>query len=96
MPDKEKEWQVKAGQLYFKEHLKIVNVSEMVRKSRQTVSSYRQKRPEWEMEQEYRRLESEKRRKSQERFWDVLHITQRNMKREDEIAVSILSREKNY
>lgn len=96
MSDKEKEWQVNARRLYFKKHLKIVTVSEMVRKSRQTVSSYLQTLPEWEAEQEYRRLESIKRRKSQKRFWDMLHRTEPNLKREHEIAVSILSREKYY
>ena len=95
MPEK-RTWQETARQLYFKEHLKIITVSEMVEKSRQTVSSYLQTLPEWEDEQEYRRVESEKRRKRQKRFWEMLHRTEPNLKREHEIAVSILSREKYH
>ena len=95
MPEK-RDWQETARQLYFKEHLKIITVSEMVEKSRQTVSNYLKSCPEWECETEYRKLESEKRRKSQKRFWELIHRTEPNLRREHEIAVSILSREKYH
>lgn len=96
MPESKKDWHSDARRLYFEEHLKIITVSKVVGKSRQTVSSYLQSLPEWEDEQEYRRHESIKRRKSQKHFWDMLHRTEPNLKREHEIAVSILSREKYH
>ena len=96
MSENNKDWREDAKRLYYEEHLKIVTVSDLVGKSRQTVSSYLQALPEWENEQEYRRLESNKRRKRQKRFWEMLHRTEPNLKREHEIAVRILSREKYH
>ena len=96
MPENKKDWREDARRLYYEEHLKIVTVSDMVEKSRQTVSSYLQSIPEWEAEQERRKLESAKRRKRQKRFWEMLHRTEPNLKREHEIAVCILSREKYH
>lgn len=96
MADKDKIWQQEARHLYFEQHLKIITVSEMVGKTRQTVSSYLKSCPEWDCETEYRKLESQKRRKNQKRFWDMLNRCEPNLKREHEIAVSILSREKYY
>ncbi len=91
-----KEWQKKAHRLYFEEHRKITEISELVGKTRQTVSCFLQAQPEWEKEQTFRKEESAKRRKKQKLFYDMLHRSEPNLFREHEIAVRILSAEKYH
>ena len=90
------EWQKKAYDLYFKQHKKIIAVSELVGKTRQTVSSFLQAQQEWNSEQEFRKAESAKRRKKQKMFYDMLHRSEPNLFREHETAVRILSAEKYH
>ena len=92
----DKKWQQEAVNLYFERHMKIVDVAKCVQKTRQTVSYFLQTQPEWDKEQEFRKEESAKRRKKQKEFWDKLHRTEPNLKREHEIAVRILSAEKYH
>lgn len=91
-----KDWQKEAYDLYFKQHKKIVDVAELVGKTRQTVSSFLTLQAEWNSEQEFRKEESAKRRKKQKMFYDMLHRSEPNLFREHETAVRILSAEKYH
>ena len=91
-----KEWQKDARRLFFEQHMKITVISELVGKTRQTVSGFLQSQPEWNNEQAFRKEESAKRRKKQKKFYDMLHRSEPNLLREHEIAVRILSAEKYH
>ena len=92
----EREWQRQAFELYFEKHMKINCIAASIGKTRQTVSSFLRLQPEWSREQELRKAESAKRRKEQKAFWEKLHRSEPNLKREHETAVRILSAEKYH
>ena len=92
----EKTWHKKAILLYFGEHIKIIDIAEQLGVTRQTVSVFLQSLPEWKQEAEYRKNESEKRRKTQKQRWEQYHRMPANLKREHEQAVRELSAERYH
>lgn len=89
------QWHEKAAQLYFSEHKTIIEVAREVGKTRQTVSVFLNSQKDiWNREQEYRRCESQKRRKAQKHWWEFHNRIGVNLAREHEQAVRELSAER--
>ena len=91
-----KKWQKTAEYLYFTEHKKIVEVAEIIGVTRQSVSCYLKRCPDWNLEQEKRKYESAARRKKQKERWELYHRMEPNLKREHELAVAELSAERYH
>ena len=91
------DWKKRAEYLYYEKHEPIIEVARCVNKTRQTVSAYLQTLPEWENEQEFRKDESQKRRKRAKRIWDQLNrVTDADVQRDHFTAVAELSAEKYH
>lgn len=91
------DWKCKAKYLYFEKHEPIIEVARLVGRTRQTVAAYLRTLPWWEDEQEYRKNESQKRRKRAKRIWDQLNrVTNADVQRDHFTAVAELSAEKYH
>lgn len=102
------DWKERAFELYFKEHLRIGEIAERVGKSRQSVSAFLKSADLFENEKQYRKNQSQNRRKKQKAAWDRQKrsplsidyddecIMSENIKREHRTAAAELSRERYY
>lgn len=98
-----KEWQKTARKLFFEEHKKIMEIAEIVQKSRKTVSAFLNSLDETKEEKSKRKEISKENRKRYQRRWDMMHRNaiseedeQRIMRRSHDIASAILSAERYF
>lgn len=97
------DWRAETRRHYFLNQLNINQVAELVGKSRKTVSKYLATLNCFEMEKERRKNANAERRKDYKRDWDRKNRNTINMRpsgdtlrREHELAVQELSRERYY
>lgn len=97
------DWKQESRRLYFIEQKSINEVSEAVQKSRKSVSGYLKTLHCFKMEKERRKASNAKKRKDYQREWDrknrnsnYMTITGDTLRREHELAIIELSRERYY
>lgn len=93
------DWKKEASTLFFGQGKSLVEIAALTGISRKTVSSYLQSLPGYTAERERRKAENRKRRKEYQKEWDRRHrrysvVNAETMRREHDLAVLILSREK--
>lgn len=94
------DWQNEVKKLYFLECKGIVEISEIVGKTRKTVSTFLSKQPGFMEEKERRKAENKEKRKTYQRNWEknrkrgIGLVEAAQLKRQHEIDVRILSAEK--
>jgi IS30 family transposase len=96
-------WKQQAEALFFTDHAGITEIAKTVNKARETVSRHLVKCEAYDQEMTLRRARREKQRKDYQRQWDrdnrsgrYSAVNGESMKREHEIAVMVLSRERIY
>lgn len=99
------DWKEQAEALFFVEHMPIGEIADIVKKNRRHVSNAIKASANYDYKKEYawRKEQSRKKRKDYQREWDRSHrapqmgeITQETIRREHDMAVAVLSREKYY
>lgn len=99
MQGENNDWRLQAEALYFQEHLRLQEVCRLVGKTRKYVTAHLQACEGYEAEQEWRRVESAKKRREYQRQWDrdnraySSSVTADTMRREHDMAALELSRE---
>lgn len=102
--EKMEDWKARAKALFFIDKLNIVQIAEIIEVSRKTVAKYLSSLEEFNDEKEARKLLNKDKRKDYKREWDRKHrrntisgnITGDILRREHELAVIELSREKYH
>ncbi len=100
MPD----WKMRAKALFLIDKLNILQISEIVGKSRKSVGEYLSSIPECQEEKIKRKTFNKEKRREYQREWDRKHrrntisgkVTAETLRREHELAVMELSREKYH
>lgn len=97
-------WQEQAKALFFIEHLRMTEIAEIVKKSRETISRFISSCEGYEEEKAFRKSRSIIQRKEYRKEWDrknrstlnpaAMAISKESLRREHELAVRILSSEK--
>lgn len=98
------DWKQEARRQFFIEHKSINEVAEVVGKSRKSVSGYLKTLHCFNLEKERRKESNAKKRKDYQREWDrknrsgnyMMTVTGETLRREHELAVIELSRERYY
>ena len=95
------EWKGRAEALFFVEKKSIVDIENEIGVSRKSISAHLRPCPEYEMERNRRKVANAANRTEHKRDWDRKNrpfspgpVTQDTIRREHEMAVAILSREK--
>ncbi len=95
------EWKGRAEALFFVEKKSIVDIENEIGVSRKSISAHLRSCPEYEMERNRRKVANAANRTEYKRDWDRKNrpfspgpVTQDTIRREHEMAVAILSREK--
>lgn len=96
---KQTDWKNEAAQLFFGQGKSLVDIADLTGVSRKTLSFYLQTLPGYTAERERRKEENKRKRKEYQREWDRKNrrytaVNAETMRREHELAVLILSREK--
>jgi len=99
--ESKKEWKKEATKLYFVDKKNIQDISKEIGVSRKSVSKYLRTNAGYEKEKEKRKLQNKAKRKRYKQEWDKANradryskVTSASMRREHEMAVSILSRDR--
>ena len=96
---KKTDWKQEAASLFFRQGKSLVEIADLTGVSRKTLSFYLQTLPGYTAERERRKQENRRKRKEYQREWDRKNrryttVNAETMRREHELAVLILSREK--
>ncbi len=96
---KKTDWKQEAASLFFGQGKSLVEIADLTGVSRKTLSFYLQTLPGYTAERERRKQENRRKRKEYQREWDRKNrryttVNAETMRREHELAVLILSREK--
>lgn len=96
-------WKEEAREYYFESHLRISDIEALTGVSRQSISAYLKTCEGYEKEKEFRRDESRRKRQAykmeknrQYRRAVPMAVTAETMRREHELAVMELSRERYH
>lgn len=94
-------WKTEAIRCFFDKKLNIQEISDVLKISRKSVAKHLKDQPGYVAEKEQRKINNAKKRKEYKRNWDRDNRPSRyslvsgdTMRREHELAVSILSHEK--
>lgn len=99
------DWKEQAEALFFVDHLPIKDIAAIVKKNRRYVSEAVKASVRYDYKKEYqwRKEQSKAKRKEYQRDWDrknrspsMGEVTAETMRREHDMAVAVLSREKYY
>lgn len=99
-----KTWKEKAEEYFFESHLSIEEIAVLLDISRQSISFFLKELPNYQEEREYRKRVNQEKRKDYKKEKNreyrgessVMKITGESLRREHDIAVLLLSREKYY
>lgn len=95
-------WEECAEKCYFESHMSIQSIAAYINVSRQSISAYLKKLPDYQKEKESRKAANAEKRKEYKRMKNREYraamgaVTQETMRREHDVAALILSREKYY
>lgn len=91
------DWREKAFHMFFKEHMKIVEISKKLNRTRKTISTFLSAHEGYEAEKERRKKVNQEKRKEYKSNWEKSNrklIESACLKRQHNIDVAVLSAEK--
>lgn len=93
-------WQEEAKKLYFIDHKKIIEIAELLGKTRKTISTFLSKQEGFQEEKARRKIKNREKRKEYKIDWEKRKKQERSfieassLKRQHEIDVRVLSADK--